>query len=147
MLQFIDLWSPAAENLVLGTAGVESDFGRYVKQVGKGPALGIFEMETVTHDDIWRNFLVGKNEPLAKKLLDLCTPAAITAGAREMVGNLYYATGMCRTFYRRLPDALPSDVDARGMAELWKRRYNTYLGDGTIERALPYFRKACGYSS
>ena len=58
-LQEIGLWSQVAENLVLGTAVTESRL-KYLKQLGKGPALGIFQMEPFTHNDIWRTHLWGK---------------------------------------------------------------------------------------
>lgn len=49
-------WSPAAKELLLGTAIVESDL-QFRKQHGDGPARGLFQMEPVTHNDIWDNFL------------------------------------------------------------------------------------------
>ena len=55
-LQAIDLDSLAAEQLLLATALQESDL-RNTVQMGGGPALGYFQMEPATHDDIWANFL------------------------------------------------------------------------------------------
>ena len=40
----IELWSPAAEELVLGTAIVESRLS-FIKQLGSGPALGLWQIE------------------------------------------------------------------------------------------------------
>jgi hypothetical protein len=99
-------------------------------------------MEPATHDDIWRHYLRYHPE-LAEKLNALQTGAAITEGASELIGNLYYAFGMCRVHYLRVPDALPSAADVRGMAAYWKQHYNTLLGSGTEEKAQPYFRVAC----
>jgi len=48
-LRHIGMWSGAAENLLLGTAAVESRMGTYLRQVGGGPALGIWQVEPVTH--------------------------------------------------------------------------------------------------
>lgn len=140
-LQYIGLHNPAAENLVLGTALVESG-AKFIKQVGGGPALGICQMEPETHDDIWANYLRYKPE-LAQKLQGLMTSAEITRGAAEMIGNLYYAFGMTRVHYLRAPDRLPASADVVGMARYWKRYYNTPLGAGTVEKAEPYFRVAC----
>ena len=56
-LQKINLWSEAAENLLLGTAAQESLLGTYLKQNGNGPALGIYQMEPNTHKDIWIHYL------------------------------------------------------------------------------------------
>ena len=47
-LKAINLWSIAAENLLLGTAAQESQLGHYLTQV-KGPALGIYQIEQSVH--------------------------------------------------------------------------------------------------
>ena len=64
-LQVIGLWSPSAENLVMGTAMQESRC-TYLKQLGKGPAIGIFQMEPMTFQDIYDNFLSYQHELRAK---------------------------------------------------------------------------------
>jgi len=135
--------SRAAENLVLGTALVESK-GRYLRQLGAGPALGLWQMEAVTHDDIWKNWLGHPARlKLAQYLSSLTTVAPIMRGAFGMVGNLCYGAGMCRLHYRRQPDALPPADDALGMARLWKARYNTPRGAGSVDKALPFFAQVC----
>ena len=49
----------AAANLLVGTVFQESVIGNQtrLKQVGGGPALGIFQIEPDTHQDIWDNYL------------------------------------------------------------------------------------------
>jgi hypothetical protein len=139
-LQYIELWSPAAENLVLGTALVESK-AEYVHQVN-GPALGLWQMEPATHDDIWDNYLAF-NDPLALLVSRLETEASITRGASELIGNLYYGAAMCRVHYRRVKEALPQAKDAEAMARYWKTYYNSARGAGTVEKALPRFIVVC----
>jgi hypothetical protein len=65
-LEALDLWSQAAENLVIGTAAQESHL-TYIDQkepAGRrpriGPGLGLWQMEAATHDDIWHNWLTAK---------------------------------------------------------------------------------------
>lgn len=140
-LQCIGKHSQAAENLVLGTMLVESS-GKYLKQLGKGPALGLIQMEPATHDDIWNNYLKTRHK-LRKAVEELCTSSEISEGALELVGNLFYAAAMCRIQYLRKQPPLPAVDDAVGMAAYWKQHYNTTAGEGTLERALPYFLKAC----
>ena len=41
----IDLYSPEVVELLMGTCAQESTMGKYRKQLGNGPALGIFQME------------------------------------------------------------------------------------------------------
>lgn len=145
-LQHIDLWSPSAENIVLGT-GVHESHLRYLKQLGNGPAIGLFQMEPFTYKDLWATYIQPRVQ-LAEKLRELASYASYTIllppPAEEMGWNIRYAAAMCRVFYRRLPDALPAADDAHGMAALWKARYNTPAGKGTIEQALPAFELACG---
>lgn len=125
----LGLYSLAAEELLLGTACQESHCGRYLSQLGDGPARGIFQMEPATHDDIHRNFLKfklvlrGKVNRLSLRLED----------ADEMRWNLLYAAAMCRLHYFRVKQALPVAGDLDGQASYWKRFYNTSLGKGTTD--------------
>lgn len=141
-LRHIELWSPAAENLVLGTALTESR-GEFVRQVG-GPALGLWQMEPATHDDLWLWINAPGRRLLSEAVRGLESSASISAGAHELIGNLWYGAAMCRVFYRRLRDELPAERDALNMAKLWKLRYNTPLGAGSVPTALPFFKTACG---
>lgn len=124
---------PAAEQLVLGTAIQESLGGYYLRQL-YGPALGIYQMEPATHDDLIVNFLRYR-----RGLLTTITQMAGEGNgtiAKEMVGNLYYATAMCRAHYYRVPEALPEFGDIAGQARYWKNYYNTYLGRGSVEEYI-----------
>lgn len=120
----------AAERLIIGTAVVESRL-HYLKQFPEGPALGIYQMEGVTHDDIWKNYLHYRPD-VAKLVSSYAFP---DGEAEEMIGNLYYATAMCRLHYRRVPAPLPDCWDEVEMAKYWKEFYNTPLGKGTVEKA------------
>lgn len=137
-LKRLGAWTQAAENLVLGTAIHESRL-RYLDQLDRagkpGPAFGLWQMERATHDDIWANWLRYHDEPRVA-LLGLTANIA-RPQAEEMHGNLFYAAAMCRVFYLRLPDAIPDN--ALRQAALWKLKYNTWKGAGTIDEALPAF--------
>lgn len=137
VLRYLGLHSQSAEALVIGTALVESN-ARYVRQLGNGPALGIWQMEPATHDDIWDNFL-RYNYALRIKVSALATPAAVTPGAREMAGNLFYGAAMCRLHYWRVAEPLPTIGDYVGLAKYWKTHYNTHRGAGSVSEALPHF--------
>lgn len=124
-LKVIDLHSDAAEELVLGTALQESHL-TYLKQLGTGPALGLFQMEPATHYDLWANYLK-YNPELARKVAQL----AHYKEARSMITDLLYSAAMCRVHYRRVKAALPAAGDIEGQAAYWKKYYNTPLGAGT----------------
>lgn len=115
------------------TAAAESECGRWLHQVG-GPALGIYQMEPATHDDIWANWL--RYKP------GLAADVKRYGGqAGQLPGNLYYATAMARIHYLRRPEALPSAMDEWGLAEYYKKYYNTHLGKSTVEGAIEKYRR------
>ena len=96
ILEKLDLWSGAAENLLVGTSLVESGLF-YVRQLRGGPALGFFQMEPATHDDIWRNYLAyrGDLRDRVEQLFgwrgDVPNPVA---RAKQLVWNAGYAAVM-----------------------------------------------------
>ncbi len=125
----INSYSDDRADMVLVTGAAESLY-RHVRQNGGGPALGWFQMEPRTHDDIWRNFL-GSSRRIhllegLQKLTD--RPGA----AWEMEINPWYAAAMCSIHYMRDPKPLPDTGDRAAQAEYWKRVYNTSAGQGTI---------------
>lgn len=138
-LDALELRSEAAVELLLGTALQESNL-RYLKQLGGGPALGVFQMEPATHDDIWENFLQYR-EPLARRVMSL---TASPYEPLELVGNLWYAAAMTRVHYLRVPEPLPQAGDVDGMAAYWKEHYNTHLGAGTEEEYVENWYAAVG---
>lgn len=135
-LEALGLWSPVSENLVLGTAITESRL-KYIKQLGTGPALGLWQMEPFTHNDIWRTTLLGKILGARVARLTLPCQGGIP-DASHMIWNLQYAAAMCRIHYFRIREALPVNT-ARALAQYWKTYYNTRLGAGTVEKAMPAF--------
>lgn len=129
-LKACDLYTLAAEQLLLGTAAVESDMGTFLHQKG-GPALGIYQMEPNTHDDIYINYL--KFQPNVKsKILTACEYVDRPKHT-ALVENLAYATVMARLLYLRVPEKLPREHDIDEMAYYWKKYYNTHLGKGKEE--------------
>lgn len=138
-------YSIAAENLIIGTGAVESEF-RFVKQHPTGPALGIFQMEPATFRWLWDDWL--ENRPAMKqKFLDIVGAWRVAMPEQEMVGNLYFASAMCRLRYWVAPEKLPDDGDIRALARYWKRWYNTEHGKGSeddfVERyAMTFERRA-----
>lgn len=125
-LQKLDLWSEAAENLLMGTAAQESQMGLYLHQVG-GIALGIYQMEPETHDDLWKNYLPSQPNLIAKIL------KFSKSNPEELIWNLAYATAMTRVHYLRIREALPAASDIKGLGLYWKKYYNTQFGKGTVQ--------------
>lgn len=132
VLADLNMGGTYAEALVLGTACQESKCGLWLVQLGHVTAggLGIYQMEARTHDDIWNRWLSGQQD-LVKKVNRWRCQYGNGMGPDEMVGNLYYATIMCRLHYRRVPEAIPDNLPAQ--AYYWKKYYNTMAGAGKVE--------------
>ena len=131
-LEKLGLWSTAAEELVLGTAIVESAL-IYIRQHGAGPALGLWQVETDTHDDLYANYLSYRQE-LGARLMELRSPAL--SMSENLATNLMYGAAVCRLCYYRQPEALPVAGDIKGQAAFWKQHYNTPLGAGTVSKYM-----------
>lgn len=129
----LQILQPAMHHLLLGTAVHESNLV-FERQI-RGPAMGWFQMEPRTHDDLWSRFLTqATRRDLGGRIRELIqgqTPSAL-----HMVANAPYACAMAAAFYRRVAEALPAPGDIKGMAAYWKRYYNTRLGAGTVEQWL-----------
>jgi len=147
-LEQIDLWSEAAENLVVGTAVQESRLC-FLKQKGGGPALGVYQPEPATHADVWVNFLRFRSG-LARKVKALAPSNGMLVGSppphpshTQLITNLAYATAICRVIYYRRPEPLPAADDIPGLAAYWKQHYNTPRGAGTAMEWEDNYRRYC----
>lgn len=129
VLSHLGMQSAAAETLLLGTALVESGLSALVQGHG-GPALGVYQIEPATHDDIWLNFLAHR-DILRRRVEDLA--GGVPPGApvtEQLVVNLAYATAIARLVYYRRPEPLPPAWDIEALGRYWKAHYNTRLGAG-----------------
>lgn len=133
----LELWSQAAENLLIGTALVESQL-THLRQLPDGPALGVFQMEPVTHRDLWDNWLHYRPH-LAAIMTGESAGQAIDA--KILIWNLRYAAMCCRLQYRRVPEPLPAAADVAGLARYWKSHWNTPHGRGDPEKFVSLYRR------
>ncbi len=138
VLRILELDAPPAPQLILGTAAVESQMGRYIKQIN-GPALSLYQIEPATRDDLFTHFL-----PAHPKLLATVNWLKIPHFPNQLPGNLYYATAICRLIYYRVPEALPEPGDIEGLAKYWKKYYNTHLGKGTEAKFMEAYKRYVG---
>jgi hypothetical protein len=116
---------PEAVELLLGTCAQESAFGTYIRQLGGGPALGVFQMERITFQDLQDRF--------GRKFL------IIQEFEFNDLIKLRPSTIMARIKYYSCPGIIP--VTLIGQAAYWKRWYNTPLGAGKVEEYLANYRK------
>ncbi|NLZ40370.1 MAG: hypothetical protein GX886_03780 [Comamonadaceae bacterium] len=148
-LRHIGMWSGAAENLLLGTAAVESRMGTYLRQVGGGPALGIWQVEPATHLDCWDNWLDYRPE-IARLVLDLVPriyrlpdDSPVPVDPQALASCPLYCCAIARIVYRRAPEPLPAPTDWAALEAYHKRRYNTVAGKTKLGEFIAAC-KACG---
>jgi hypothetical protein len=127
----------AAIRLVLGTAAHESGGFRYLAQE-KGPALGPFQIEPATLDDLHQTYLIRRPD-IAAKLNALL--AQYPPRSAQLASNLIYSAAVCRVLYYRAPDPLPAADDVDGLAKYWKRFFNTDEGAGTVAEFVSDYRR------
>lgn len=139
-LDYLGLGGDAAVNLLTGTALAESD-ATYLRQIGGGPALGLWQMEPATHDDCWANFLrFPAQSRLATKLEAMLAPDL--PRQQQLITNLRYACAMARIRFYRVRERLPAADDAAGMSQYHKRWYNSPLGAANALGNIPDFKAA-----
>lgn len=136
----INSYSLAAEQLVMATGMAESLY-KHTRQIASygppikyGPARSWFQIEGATHRDIWGSYLgSSKKQYLLEGLKKISDhPGEL----EELVNNQTYAAAMCRIYYLRIRAPLPKENDWPGMAQYWKKYYNTAMGKGTVEGFL-----------
>ena len=106
----------------------------YLKQLGAGPALGIYQMEPATHRWLRDEFL--RRVRLRTRLNPL-----VEGTAGKMVYDLEYATRMARLRYWFVKDALPPPGDAAALGWYYKAHYNTPAGAGSAEEWTALYLK------
>ena len=135
-LKAIGHYKPEAAELILGTCAQESAYGKYRKQLGGGPALGIFQCEPATFNDIFENYLIYKSELLGK-IIEISKIKRINP--EDLVDNDVLATCICRVHYLRIREAIPKDLP--GWARYYKQYYNTPMGKATEEQFISNYHK------
>jgi hypothetical protein len=135
--------SKDARFLLLCTAAIESKCGYYIKQI-KGPALGVWQMEPDTHDDIWANCdklrtpTDGRGCVLAYRVKSLKIDEPFSPHA-NLVFSSMYACAMARLKYSMDSAPLPKYDNFRAVYDEYKRIYNTPAGASTYEK----LKRAC----
>ncbi len=124
-LQDLVLLSDEAIELLVFTCAVESDGGTYLHQI-KGPALGIYQMEPTTYNDIWQNYLLYQPSLRLKLLHNFYAP--VMPSEERMIFDLRFATAMARIHYLRVKTSLPKATDIDGIWDYYKAHYNTPAG-------------------
>lgn len=118
-----------AVNLIYRTGMVETRYDHL--QQDKGPAIGYFQIEPATIDDIIDNFVVQRRE-----LVDLLDYFGFIWQNRHLsvLTNIGIQIVLCRLCYWRIPYPVPTSLE--GQAYYWKQYYNTPQGRGTEQKFI-----------
>jgi len=127
----INMDSEEARAMIFATGKAESGF-RALEQMG-GPAVGFFQVEPATIQDVWDNYVFYRPEIKT----DLYALGFDDGDMKHSVmSSVALQVAFARLQYRRFKDPLPSAQDMQSQAKYWKKFYNTELGRGTIEHFL-----------
>lgn len=136
-LEYIGLYSADAVELLVFTCAVESAGGTYLKQI-KGPALGIYQMELETYNDLWQNYITENSSLLTRLVTNFhCTRVP---DEERLIYDLRYASAMTRIFYARIPSPLPSHTDLNAIWKYYKQHYNTKEGKATAASSIQAYQ-------
>lgn len=140
VLTDLQMISPSAVNLILGTHAKEGIIAGNVclRQVGGGPALGMFQIEPTTETDCWR-YLNRADKAEIKSRFVISTGVSF-ASPRQLKSNLAYGIALARVKYWMDKEALPAPDDIAGMARTWKRVYNAG-GKGTEQEFIDAYKR------
>lgn len=131
------MWSMQAEEQLLGTSAQESHLGTYRRQLGNGPALGIYQIEPMTEQSLWKDYIYYRGD-LAVAITRICGVSHPDSYQLEM--NLAYQHIMCRLrYYAWVKAPIPNTLNAQ--AVYWKAHYNTELGAGRPEEYVSNYRR------
>ena len=124
-------WSKSAENLLLGTAAVESDFGTYLIQKGHedniGTAKSPFQIEDATFLDSLQYIKTEKRDHwnlLNQAIRSEYMIYGNNPQPKELMYNLGLGICLCRVKYLRVPHSLPLHDKINALGSYWKFHYN-----------------------
>ena len=123
-LEQLDEWSPAAENLLLGTAAQESQLG-FIIHNSNIKGAGLYRISESTHTQVWDEFLVTDPE-LASRMRGLASQQQfLKFPHHELITNLGYATGIAWMIYKRNNIQLIDENNIFELASCWQKNYTT----------------------
>lgn len=106
-------------------AAHESHGGKWRRQVGGGPALGIFQIEPPTHNDVWDR---------SRSIHGNAVKAGIKRDTNRLADSDEYSIFVCRHIVMLDPDPIPNTPTE--MARWCKAKWNTEAGKATAEKYL-----------
>lgn len=139
-LKHLNGWSLSAENLLLGTAMMESIIHHQLS-FHNHSKLGLYRLDKTKHQQLWHGYL-HSHPDLRHHVLSLVSQKNLYRDKNEELNfNLAYATAMTRLFYLRIAEPLPLAEDVEGLANYWKQHYNTEEAEGSVEQFIKVYQE------
>lgn len=127
-LHYLNDWSLAAENLLLGTAAQESGLGG---GWNKGRRVGLYHITPAMHRAVWDKYLIN-NPQLASDVRGIAGQHSfLRAPHGELVTNLKYATAIAWMIYRRSNQKLSEANNLVELGKFWHRYFHP-KSEGTV---------------
>ncbi len=121
-LECLDMYSAAAEQLLLGTAAQESGFDPFART--KPGGIGIYQITSEQHRAVWDTFLAFDPE-LASKVRGLASQRQFLKNPDdELRTNLAYSTAIAWVIYLQSNHQLPAAHDAEGLDNFWQDNFH-----------------------
>lgn len=136
------MYSEDAEELMVFTCATESLGGTYLAQVG-GPALGIYQMEPLTYNDIWQTYI--NQDPKLNLKMIMHFHCNKMPPEEWLIYDLRFATAMTRLLYSRIKEPLPSAKDVDAIWAYYKKYYNTFKGSAVKEESIKHYHDFVQY--
>lgn len=139
-LKYLHQWSPAAENLLVGTAIQESGAGFCIKE---GRQLGLYHISPSAHRAVWDHYLIHHPE-MASDIRGLASQHAFLSDPHgELVTNLKYATAIAWSIYCKAGKPLPAADDLEGLSRFWHSHFH-HRPSGTAKDFIRNYRDLAG---
>lgn len=134
-----ELGMPDATNLLLDTFAQESQLGKYLVQIGGGPALGLGQIEPATNSlvltwamdnkpDIYDTLKTIRGRTQSVPGMRVCDDINLVA----LQYNHCYNCAIARCLYYSIQEPLPDPNDVVALGQYWKSYYNRG-GKGTVD--------------
>jgi hypothetical protein len=136
-LMALELYSASAENLIIGTGLIESNFDHLTQMKG-GVARGVFQCEKITYTDVVS--YIKRDKRLHEKILSTCFIEYLPPDYSFLIWHLRLAVCICRAHYLRIKENLPQYDDAYGLAKYHKTYYNG-PGKTNIDESVKVFQR------
>lgn len=120
-LEYLGMYSLAAEKLLLGTAAQESGFDPFCHHSN---GIGIYQITSREHRSIWDEYLAFIPD-LASKVRGLASQHQFLKNPdQELAVNLSYSTAIAWIIYLQSERQLPCEDDAEGLSHFWKNNFS-----------------------